>query len=57
MSRGRSSMAMKYRLSIDLKDWQAPDLDMVVHAMKCTAKEPLLHEETQAVKVQYLLKR
>jgi hypothetical protein len=57
MSGGRSLMATKYRLSIDLKDWQAPDLDTVVHAMKYTAKEPLLHDKTQAVKVHYLLKK
>jgi hypothetical protein len=57
MSRARSSMAMKFRLSIDLKDCQPPDLDLVVHAMECTAKKPLLVGDTQAVKVHDLFKR
>jgi len=50
-------MAMKFRLSIDLKDCQPPDLDLVVHAMECTAKKPLLDGDTQAVKVHDLFKR
>jgi hypothetical protein len=57
MSRGKSSMVMKFRLNIDLKEWQPPDLDPVVHAIKPTAKMRLLNEEIHAVKVHYLFTR
>lgn len=50
-------MVMKFRLNIDLKEWQPPDLDPVVHAIKPTAKMRLLNEEIHAVKVHYLFTR
>jgi hypothetical protein len=57
MSRGKPSMVMKFRLNIDLKGWQPPDPDLVLHAIEPTAKMPLFNEEIQAVKVNYLLTR
>jgi hypothetical protein len=57
MCRGKPSMVMKFRLNIDLKEWQPPDLDLVVHAIEPTAKMPLINEEIQAVKVHYLFTR